>query len=44
MVYPLISGMNSRDKKGMYNNYNSGNKATFNSSIDSTLDKMRKNY
>ena len=44
MVYPLISGKGSRDKKGIYNNYNSGNKSTFNSSIDSTLDKMRRNY
>lgn len=45
MVYPLISGNQQYGGRPNYNNYNRKNNAgQFNSSIDSTLDKMRRNY
>ena len=48
MVYPLISGKKQYGSRPNYNNYNDYNRknnaSQFNSSIDSTLDKMRRNY
>lgn len=48
MVYPLISAKSQYGSKTNYNNYNNygrrNNASQFNSSIDSTLDKMRRNY
>ncbi len=43
MVYPLIAGKPGYEANKNYNDYNKKN-TTFNSSMDATLNKMRKNY